>query len=133
MAKWPEKPTQCCKHCPYKFKLAGFATSLTWKAIFGAKTIFSQFLHSPDFQKIVFFFQNVGWNSYLFSHDLIFSGGCNLQVAGCRLGLQVGIWKRVKCLNWLTDLLKQDITMVFWWYHILDRVRQNWKFQISVL
>jgi len=46
---------------------------------------------------------------------------CRLQVAGCRS--EFG--KRVKCPEWFTDLpevLKQNITMMFWRYHILDRV-----------
>ena len=43
-----KKPTQCCKHCRCKFKLTGFATPLTRKAVFGATTNFSQFLHPPD-------------------------------------------------------------------------------------
>ena len=43
-------------------------------------------------------------------------GGCNLQVAGCRLGLQVAgqnLEKQVKVLDDPPELLKQNTTM-FW-------------------
>ena len=48
--------------------------------------------------------------------------GCNLQVAGCRS--EFG-----KKMSWTvyrsSQLLKQNITMMFWWYHTLHRVTQK--------